>query len=42
MIQITISAFGLLVLIVALIWWSTGTKTKPEPLAMEMSIPELP
>lgn len=42
MTQITISAFGLLVLIVALLWWSIGTKTKPEPLAIEMSIPKLP
>jgi CheY-like chemotaxis protein len=36
MTQITISALGLVILIVALLWWTTGTKTKTEaePLAI--------
>lgn len=42
MTQITISALGLLVIIVALLWWTIGTKTKPDPLAIEMGIPKLP
>jgi CheY-like chemotaxis protein len=42
MTQITISALGLLIIIVALLWWTIGTKTEPEPLAVEMSIPKLP
>jgi len=42
MIQITISALGLLIIVVALLWWTIGTKTKSEPLAIEMSIPKLP
>ena len=42
MTQITISALGLLVIIGALLWWTIGTKAKPEPLAIEMSIPKLP
>lgn len=42
MTQITLSALGLLVIIVALLWWTIGTKAKPEPLAIKMSIPKLP
>jgi CheY-like chemotaxis protein len=42
MTQITISALGLLIIIVALLWWTIGTKTEPEPLAVKMSIPKLP
>lgn len=34
MTQITISALGLLVLLVALLWWTLGTKTEPESLAV--------
>ena len=37
MTQITISALGLLVVIVALLWWTLGTKTKHEPWAAEIS-----
>jgi CheY-like chemotaxis protein len=37
MTQITISALGLLIIIVALLWWTIGTKTEGEPLAIEMS-----
>jgi DNA-binding NtrC family response regulator len=33
MTQITISVLGLLVLLIALLWWTLGTKTEPEPLA---------
>jgi DNA-binding response OmpR family regulator len=36
MTQITISALGLLVVIVALLWWTLGTKTKHEPLSVEI------
>ncbi len=37
MTQITISALGLLIVIVALLWWTLGTKTKHEPWAAEIS-----
>jgi len=37
MTQITISALGLLVVIVALLWWTLGTKTKHEPVSLEIS-----
>ncbi len=37
MTQITISALGLLIIIVALLWWTIGTKTEGEPLAIELS-----
>lgn len=34
MTQITISALGLLVVLFALLWWTLGTKTEPEPIAV--------
>ncbi len=34
MTQITLSALGLLVVLFALLWWTLGTKTEPEPLAV--------
>ena len=34
MTQITISALGLLVIFIALLWWTLGTKAKHEPLAV--------
>jgi DNA-binding response OmpR family regulator len=34
MTQITISALGLLVLLIALLLWTLGTKTEPEPIAV--------
>ena len=34
MTQITISALGLLVILIALLWWTLGTKTEPESLAV--------
>jgi CheY-like chemotaxis protein len=34
MTQITISALGLLVILIALLWWTLGTKTEHEPLAL--------
>jgi DNA-binding NtrC family response regulator len=34
MTQITISALGLLIIFVALLWWTLGTKAEPEPLAV--------
>lgn len=34
MTQITISALGLLVLLIALLLWTLGTKTEPEPIAI--------
>lgn len=34
MTQITICALGLLVLLIALLWWALGTKTEPESLAV--------
>jgi DNA-binding NtrC family response regulator len=34
MTQITISALGLLILFIALLWWTLGTKTETEPLAV--------
>ncbi len=37
MTQITISALGLLIVIVALLWWTLGTKTKHEQWAAEIS-----
>jgi DNA-binding response OmpR family regulator len=37
MTQITISALGLLIVIVALLWWTLGTKTKHETWAAEIS-----
>ena len=37
MTQIAISALGLLVVIVALLWWTLGTKTKHKPWAVEIS-----
>ena len=37
MTQITISALGLLIIIVALLWWTIGTKTETETLAIGMS-----
>ncbi len=37
MTQITISALGLLIVIVALLWWTLGTKPKHEPLSVEIS-----
>ncbi len=36
MTQITISALGLLIVIIALLWWTLGTKAEHEPLAIEM------
>jgi len=36
MTQITISALGLLIVIIALLWWTLGTKAEREPLAVEM------
>jgi DNA-binding response OmpR family regulator len=37
MTQITISALGLLIVIIALLWWTLGTKAKHEPLSVEIS-----
>jgi CheY-like chemotaxis protein len=37
MTQITISVLGLLIVIIALLWWTLGTKTKHEPLYVEIS-----
>jgi CheY-like chemotaxis protein len=37
MTQITISVLGLLVIMVALLWWTIGTRREGEPLAIEMS-----
>jgi DNA-binding response OmpR family regulator len=37
MTQITISALGLLIVIIALLWWTLGTKAKHEPLSIEIS-----
>jgi DNA-binding NtrC family response regulator len=34
MTQITLSALGMLVVLFALLWWTLGTKTEPEPLAV--------
>ena len=34
MTQITVSAFGLIVLLVALLLWTLGTKPEPEPIAV--------
>ncbi len=34
MTQITISVLGLLVILIALLWWTLGTKTEPESLAI--------
>ena len=34
MTQITISALGLLIILIALLWWTLGTKTEPESLAV--------
>ena len=34
MTQITISALGLLVMLIALLWWTLGTKTEHEPLTV--------
>jgi len=34
MTQITISALGLLVILIALLWWALGTKAEPESLAV--------
>jgi len=34
MAQITISALGLLIVIIALLWWTLGTKAKHEPLSV--------
>jgi DNA-binding NtrC family response regulator len=34
MTQITISALGLLVILIALLWWTLGTKTEHEPLTV--------
>jgi DNA-binding NtrC family response regulator len=34
MTQITISALGLLVILIALLWWTLGTKPEPESLAV--------
>jgi DNA-binding response OmpR family regulator len=34
MTQITLSALGLLVLLIALLLWTLGTKTEPEPIAV--------
>ncbi len=36
MLQITITALGLLIVMVALLWWTLGTKTERDPLAVEM------
>jgi DNA-binding NtrC family response regulator len=36
MTQITISALGLLIVIIALLWWTLGTKAEHEPLVIEM------
>jgi len=36
MTQITISALGLLVILIALLWWTLGTKTEHEPLSVEI------
>ena len=32
--QITISALGLLIILIALLWWTLGTKAEPESLAV--------
>ena len=34
MTQITISALGLLIILIALLWWALGTKAEPESLAV--------
>ncbi len=34
MTQITISVLGILVILIALLWWTLGTKTEPESLAV--------
>jgi DNA-binding NtrC family response regulator len=34
MTQITISALGLLIILIALLWWTLGTKAEPESLAV--------
>jgi hypothetical protein len=34
MIQITISAMGLLIILIALLWWTLGAKAEPETLAV--------
>jgi CheY-like chemotaxis protein len=34
MTQITISALGLLIIFIALLWWTLGAKAEPEPLAV--------
>ena len=36
MIQITITVLGLLIVIVALLWWTLGPKTEPKPLPVRM------
>jgi DNA-binding NtrC family response regulator len=36
MTQITISMSGLLIVIIALLWWTLGTKPEPEPLIVEV------
>jgi CheY-like chemotaxis protein len=36
MTQITISALGLVIVIVALLWWTLGSKTEREPLVVEI------
>jgi CheY-like chemotaxis protein len=37
MTQITISVLGLLVILIALLWWTLGTKTEHEPFSVEIS-----
>ncbi len=41
MTQITISVLGLLVVMVALLWWTLGKKTEREPLALEIGMSKL-
>jgi DNA-binding NtrC family response regulator len=36
MTQITVSALGLLVILIALLWWTLGTKAEREPLSVEI------
>ena len=36
MIQITITALGLLIVIVALLWWTLGSKSEQKPLPVGM------
>ena len=41
MTQITISALGLLIVVVALLWWTLGKKTERDPLALEIGVSKL-